>query len=178
MKNQRYLFYCGRKDILNQGSGTLEQDYILKIWTPKIYQIAPKGLGRRAFFGWGILHYLRVFRRQDYRVFLIYYKNREIIHYSVVQPKHFKTPFMGENDLQIGPVGTDENHRQKGLASYTINKIINFYKGQNVKFWYITREENEPSRQLIESAGFAKCGGGIKKKRFIFRFLDIFILSK
>lgn len=85
---------------------------------------------------------------------------------------------MAENDLQIGPVGTYKNHQRKGLASYTINKIINFYKGQDIKFWYITREENEPSRQLIEGVGFEKCGEGIKKKRFISGLLDIFILSK
>ena len=175
---QKYIFYCGKSDNINLTNLNLEENYSFSVWKPKLYQITPKGLFFPSLFAWWFFHFLRIFSNSNYRIFLIYYKDEKVVHYSVVQPKHFKTPFMEENDLQIGPVGTDENHRQKGLASYTINKIINFYKGQNVKFWYITREENEPSRQLIESAGFAKCGGGIKKKRFIFGFLDIFILSK
>ncbi len=175
---QKYIFYCGKSDNINPVDINLEKDYSFSVWKPKLYQMTPKGLFFSSLCVWWFFHFLRIFSNSNYRVFLIYYKNKKVAHYSVVQPKHFKTPFMEENDLQIGPVGTDENHRRKGLASYTINKIINFYKGQNIKFFYITRKENEPSKQFIESVGFKKCGEGIKKKRFIFGLLDIFILSK
>jgi len=176
---QKYIFYCGKSDNINSANFNLGEDYNFSVWKPKLYQMAPKGLFFSSLFAWWFFHFLRIFSNSNYHIFLIYYKNIKIIHYSVVQPKHFKTSFMEENDLQIGPVGTDENHRQKGLASYAIKKIIDFYKGQNInKFWYITRKENEASVQLIESLGFTRCGEGIKKKRFILGLLDVFILSK
>jgi ribosomal protein S18 acetylase RimI-like enzyme len=175
---QKYIFYCGESDNINLSNINLEKDYSFSIWKPKFYQITPKGLFFPSLCAWWFFHFLRIFSNYNYRIFLIYYKNKKAVHYSVVQPKHFKTPFMGENDLQIGPVGTNENHRRKGLASYVINKIINFYKGQDIKFWYLTREENEPSRRLIENLGFKECGEGIKKKIFIGGLFDTYIIKK
>lgn len=69
---------------------------------------------------------------------------------------------MEKNDLQIGPIGTSEEHRRKGLSTFAIQKIIEFYKKQNVRFWYVAREENTISRQCIEQFGFNVYGEGTK----------------
>ena len=84
---------------------------------------------------------------------------------------------MKNDDLQIGPIWTQENHRGKGIASYAIQKILEAYKKQNRRFWYIVREENSISRQFIERFGFTAYGKGIKKKRFGLGVMGSFIIE-
>lgn len=178
MEQQKYIFYYRKQDILKPAEVFLENNYTFKIWKPKIHKIYPRGLFFIALIAWWIFYFLRLFKNSEYRIFLIYYKDNKVVHYSVISAKYFRTPFMENNDLQIGPVGTDENHRRKGLAIFTIQKIFEFYKDKNLKFWYVTRKENEPSIQLIEKAGFIKYGEGVKKKRFVGGLFDTFIIEK
>ena len=98
-------------------------------------------------------------------------------HYSLVLPKYFRTPFMGNNDLQIGPVGTIEKHQRKGLAIFAITKILEFYKDKDINFWYIFRKENEPSKRLIEKVGLTKHGEGIRFKESGFDLFSPFIIK-
>ena len=140
--------------------------------------MTPKNLFYSSFFAWAIFYFLKIFYRPEYKIFLIYYKKKEIASYCAVLPKYFKTPFMENNDLQIGPIGTRENHQRKGIALYLISKIIESYKDKKINFWYVARKENEPSIKLIEKIGFTKYGEGTKKKRFIGGFLDTFVIDK
>lgn len=174
MEKQKYIFYCGESNKAILPSNNLDKDYVFKIWRPKIYRIAPKGSDKEMFFWcfvWWIFHYLRVFKNSNYSIFIIYSNiTKEIAHYSVVMPRYFRSSFMGKDDLQIGPIGTSEKHRRKGLASYGIEKIIEFYRNKNIRFWYLVREENIPSRKCIENFGFTIYGEGTKVgklKRYI-----------
>jgi len=169
---QKYIFYVGHIDLVNVVNEELDKNYSLKIWKPKIYKIAPKGLFSVPFFAYWICHYLKLFSNSFYSIYLIYYKN-EIAHYSVILPKFFKTPFMESNDLQIGPIGTKKEHRRKGLANYAIQEIIESYKDQNQKFWYLTRKENVISGKVIEKFGFRAYGEGNRKGK-----LGIFNIEK
>ena len=180
MKNQKYIYYRGKSNgvLVDFKSLILDKDYSFEIWIPKLYQMTPKGLFIKVFFVWSIFHFLGIFKRPEYKIFLIYHKEREIVGYCAVLPKYFKTPFMGNNDLQVGPVGTKENHRRKGLAFYLISKIIEFYKNENITLWYVTRQENEPSARLIENVGFEKHGEGSKHKNFIGGLFDRFFIDK
>jgi predicted GNAT family acetyltransferase len=69
---------------------------------------------------------------------------------------------MGKNDVSIGPVDTNKDHRRKGLSSYAIRKIIETYERQNTQFWYYMRDENEISKRVIEKFGFTAWGEGIR----------------
>jgi len=169
---QKYIFYKGHANTMNVVNKKLDKNYYFKIWKPKIYKIAPRGLFSIIFFIYWICHYLKLFRNSFYSIYLIYYKN-EIVHYSVVLPKFFKTPFMKKNDLQIGPIGTKKEHRRKGLAAYAIQEIIKSYKNPNKKIWYLTRKENIISGQVIEKFGFKAYGEGFRKGR-----LGIFNIKK
>lgn len=161
--SQKYIFYiCSQSHTVS--SPDLPSGYQLKIWRPSIFELIPKGLPKFPFILWSIMHYLKLFSNSNYNIFLIYYNN-VIIHYSGVLPKHFKYPFMDENDIQIGPCWTHTEHRRKGIASYALRKIVETYKKPGCKFWYITREENIPSKEFIESLGFLKYGIGFKKSR-------------
>jgi ribosomal protein S18 acetylase RimI-like enzyme len=178
MKKQKYIYYCGNYDRLSSKSLILEKGYRLEVWSPKIHRLTPKNLFFKPIIVWWLFYYFKIFKSCDYKIFIIYFGNKEIAHYSVVLPKHFKTPFMEKNDLQIGPIGTNENHRRKGLASYAINRILEFYKEKKCNFWYITREENEASRKFVEGAGFTKYGEGTKIKKIGFGLFDTFVLEK
>jgi len=162
---QKYIFYAGESNNTKSIDRSLGNNYSFKIWRPKLYKIAPKGLLKFSFFVYWLFHCFRIFNTNFYSIFLIYHKN-EIAHYSVVLPKFFKTPFMETNDLQIGPIGTKKDHRKKGLASYSIQKIIKLYENKNKKFWYITRKENIISGKVIKKFGFSAYGEGIKKGKF------------
>ena len=178
MKKQKYIYYCGNYDGLRLKNLNLESDYHLEVWSPEIYRLMPRNLFFKPIIIWWLFYYFKIFKNRDYKIFLIYFRNKEVAHYSVVLPKHFKTPFMEENDLQIGPIGTNESHRRRGLAHYAINKILESYKGQKRNFWYITREENETSRKFVEGVGFTKYGEGTKIKKIGFGLLDTFALEK
>lgn len=175
MKQQKYIFYINYSGKIPE-KPELPEGYYLKIWRPSVFELSPKGLPRLPFIIWSIMHYLKLFRNSNYRIFLVYY-DKKIAHYSVVLPKHFKYPFMDDNDLQIGPVGTDINHRRKGLASYTVGKIIETYKNPECKFWYLTRDNNIPSKAFIESLGFLKYGEGFRGSGFGVGILGRFYLK-
>jgi len=176
--SQKYIYYRGESKNIILINKNLDKDYTFGIWKPKIYEMWPRGLFFTALVAWWFFYFFRIFNNSEYRIFLIYYRDKKVAHYSVVLPKHFRTPFMENDDLQVGPVGTDKNHQRRGLAFFTIQKIIEFYKDKNIKFWYVTREGNEPSIRLIEKAGFVKYGEGIKKKRFIGGLFNNFIIEK
>lgn len=158
---QKYIFYHGNSDNIKLIDTSLPVGYTFLHWKPALNRIIPKGLFRRTFIYCWIFHILRLFRSSKYSVFLIYY-DQEIVHCSVVIPAFFKYPFMGKNDVSIGPVDTNKDHRRKGLSSYAIRKIIETYERQNTQFWYYMRDENEISKRVIEKFGFTAWGEGIR----------------
>ena len=170
MENKKYIFYLGEPQKIILSDENLDNNYNLSIWRPKVYKIAPKGAARPFVllcFIWWIFHYFRIFANSNYCIFVIYHiKTGKMAHYSVVSPRYFRTSFMGKNDIQIGPIGTDDVHRRKGLANYAIQKIIEFYRNKDINFWYLAREENIASRKCIENFGFIMYGEGIKKGLF------------
>lgn len=165
----KYIFYLGTSENIILNKKDLDKDYRLLIWRPGLFKISPRGSNRRfrlICLVWWLFHYFRIFSSSNYGIFVIYHnKTQEMAHYSVVSPKYFRNPFMDKNDIQIGPIGTGENHRRKGLANFAIEKIIEFYKNENIRFWYLVREENEPSIKCIENFGFTKYGEGRKMGR-------------
>ncbi len=139
--------------------------YSIYLWKPKLDQIFPSGLSEKKFAVWWLMHQLRIFPNRDYGVLLIFDGNR-LIHRSCIFPRYLRFPFMGNDDLQIGDIFTDEKYRGKGIAAYAIQKIVELYKIDNRKFWYIVEENNESSIRVIEKVGFNKIGCGERRKKF------------
>lgn len=175
-KIQKYIFYIKQSEDMNHNIIDLSKDYSLKIWRPTIWELRPNGLFKREFLFWSIFHYLKLFSNSNYSIFIVYY-GKEIVHYTVVLPKHYKFNFMAEDDLQIGPVWTHTEHRRKGIASFVIQKILEFYKKQDRRFWYVVREEHNVSRGFIEKASFTIYGKGIKKIRLGIEQTGSFIIK-
>ena len=171
-----YLFYestgISCKPIIHQ------MPYSIYLWKPKLDQIIPPGLSEKKFAVWWLMHQLRIFPNRDYGVLLIFNGNN-LIHRSCIFPRYFRFPFMGNNDLQIGDIFTDEKYRGKGIAAYAIQKIVELCKMDNRKFWYIVEENNESSIRVIEKVGFNKIGCGERRKKFGLKLFGSFeILTK
>jgi RimJ/RimL family protein N-acetyltransferase len=73
---------------------------------------------------------------------------------------------MSADDLQVGNTWTDPAHRNRGIATFAIQKILELQKKPLRDFWYVVEENNIPSIRVIENAGFTKVGEGIRTKRF------------
>lgn len=149
---KKYFFYLGRVNNIVPVNTSLAQYYSFEIWKPGIFRMNPGGGIRIKVFLFWWLRWL--FNLSDYSVFKVYYDGK-VIHRTLILPKYFKSPFMKKDDLQIYGVWTDGSHRGKGIASFAIKKIIELYKNEGRRFWYVVREENVVSRRLIEKFGFA-----------------------
>jgi len=172
-----YMFYVARPHDEGHAETSLDQQYLVEVWKPTLQRPVPKFSAKAPFFAWSALKLLKLFGSAHYVVFFVKH-GEEVVHYSVVLPKYFRTPFMGKNDLQIGPCWTHNEHRRKGIASYVIHEILESYKEPNRRFWYIVREGNIPSRRLVEKAGFILYGKGIRKRRLGMRALGAFTIEK
>ena len=155
---------------------TIESGYSFKQWKPSILKIFPKGLKIFPFVVWWIMHHTGFFSNNEYTIFIIYYK-KKIVHRSCVFPSFFRFPFMKKKDLQIGDIWTHPDCRGKGLASFTLNKIIRKYKDRYF-LWYLTTKDNFASIKLAKSVGFEKYGEGSKVGRFGLKILGYYKINR
>lgn len=175
--NPLYFFYRGTAGFLPEETHELEEGYWLEMWEPGPLCFKPRHLFFMPMLAWWAFRYFGVFWRSGYRIFIIYGPDGDVAHYSVVLPAHFKTPFMDPDDLQIGPVGTNDRHRRRGLASAAIREILSQFRDRKGAFWYIVRADNEVSQRVIEKIGFERVGEGVKKKRPGLGFFDTFVVT-
>jgi RimJ/RimL family protein N-acetyltransferase len=160
-----YLFYCSEILENKSVSQPVDRYYLSKVWKPSVVEVIPPGVPFIPFAVWWSMHSLHIFTNRDYSLFLIY-DNELIIHRSVITPRYFRFPFMGQDDLQIGDTWTAPEYRGKGLATFAIQRILEFHKKLGRKFWYVVEESNSPSIRVVEKAGFKRIGEGERSKRF------------
>ena len=164
------MYYClyykdsRQSDLLDSPEDILSPIYRLEIWKPGFFRPLPRGLSLKVVFFWSLAHLTKFFSKLSFAIFTVYYQDIPV-HSTFVSCKSFKFPFMGNNDLQIGPCDTVKAHRRKGIASYVINRILNDYEEEGRRFWWIVREENQFSRNFIEGMGFVFSKKAVKKSR-------------
>jgi len=164
----------------------LPQGCTIKILEPKIYRILPKGIMTlphkwsmilNCFFYW-VMRHPKLVSKFFYSIFIVY-SGRKMVHYSVVSSRYFRYPFMGENDIQIGPCWTNNEYRGRGIHYFVIQTILGTYQDKgDFNFWYITREDNIASQRSIEKSIFLENGRGVRIKKFGLRILGAFIMEK
>ena len=155
---------------------SIDNDYSFKQWQPSFIKLFPKGLNIFPFIIWWIMHHTGFFCNDEYSILLIYHKNK-IVHRSCIFPAFFRFPFIKKKDLQIGDIWTHPNFRGKGLATYTLNKIVMDYK-ESYFLWYLTTKDNIASIKLAKSVGFEKHGEGAKMCRFRLKMLGYYKIIK
>lgn len=98
-----------------------------------------------------------------YRIYYLL-DNDRVVHTSYLVPKCSKFPFMGKNDLEIGPCFTEEQYRRKGGYAYMLERITTSAEYENAHFYMIVRDTNLPSVKGIEKSGFERCGTIVRTK--------------
>jgi len=140
------------------------------LWRPSPTRLVPvPGAGARTLVWW-LFHYGRVFTNRDYCVLLVR-EGDKFVHRAIVSPRYFRFPFMARDDLQVGDVWTAPSQRGRGIASSALRHIIAFLAKPGRRFWYVTTEDNLPSRRAAEKAGFRCVAEGTREPRLGFRIL-------
>ncbi len=166
-------FYCLDSETAETHCLTLGNQYTYTIWHPSPGKVVPHGVPLFPFGVWWLMHYLHLFRNRDYGIFVVYNGDR-VVHRSGIFPGYFRFPFMRENDLQIGDVWTDPEHRGKGMAASAVQQILQECRKPGRRFWYITEESNLFSVRIVQRAGFTKVGKGRRRARLGLRVLGLY----
>lgn len=136
-------------------------------WQPSLFRLKPKG-SQWALSWWWFYHFTKVLRNKpSYTIFLVY-KDKAVAHHSVASVKCFKFPFMEEEDIHIGPIWTDPEHRGEGLAKSTVASLVEFLAKGNRGFWAMVDMENTAEITVFEKLGFVDLGVVKRNKRFLF----------
>ena len=88
------------------------------------------------------------------KIYLIRDEKGEVIHSSYVIPKCMKFPFMGEQDIEIGPCATRPDYRGVGLYPYVLAEIIKNESQKHGKVFMIVDDKNVASIRGIEKVSF------------------------
>jgi len=100
-------------------------------------------------------------------------KDNDIIHYTHILTKFFKLPFLGVNDLEIGPSWTKKSYRGKGIFPSVIHYVIQYFKEQGRDFYIFSHIDNLASQKAIKKSGFYLWAKGHKTD-----FLGIYKVEK
>jgi len=165
--------------------GTPQKEWVAKlpdacrweVWRPSKLSLYPariKGIRRKLDFisVWLVDYLLKPPTENGCSAWLVF-DGREVIHHSVVTMKSFKYPFMGEDDLQVGMIFTQDHFRRSGLALCTINEILKRYEKPGRRVWYVTQRRNIASRALAEKLGFSEHSGAIRKRILFWGRYDV-----
>jgi len=133
-----------------------------ELWCPRWNQALPQGMTNPALRVWWLMHMTRAFANRDYAI-LVVREAATVVHRSFVFPGYFRFPFQARQDLQVGDTWTAESHRGRGLALHALRSILRLAQGPaGRQLWYITEARNHPSVRVVEKAGFALVGRGVR----------------
>jgi RimJ/RimL family protein N-acetyltransferase len=176
-----YLFYKLEPEAEPTVTATpLHKPYETVVWKPTILSVCPRGLPNRrtriAFALWWAMYLFT--RRSKRHLFLVVYDGNTAVHYTGLMPRCVKFPFMGADDLQVGPAWTHDDHRRKGLLTHALGSLLTAHRKPNRSFWWVCRRENAASCAAIERAGFTLSGLGGKERRLPIPFITRFMITK
>lgn len=170
-------WYCQPGAYLPAGR-SLPARYRLEIWQPKRFHLFPNGMVSvcpiSALLGWRLHEWLTV-PVLPYRIYAVY-AGDEVVHYSVVQPRSPRFPFLMDNEVEIGPVWTAQEHRRKGLQGVTLDRIVHDLEYLIQGLWWICVVDNVPSNTAVERRGFRAVASATRTARFGSQLLGKFNL--
>ena len=171
-----FLVYCCEAVHESRAEIGLPSAYSWRLWAPHHGGIAPVGLRLLPFGIWTAMHHLRVFANSEYSVLVVYHDGR-LVHRSGVFPRYVRFPFMAMEDLQIGNVWTDPEHRNRGIASFALWQLVSAKARRGRLIWYVVEAGNEQSVRTVEKSGFVLAGTGARTKRLGLSVLGQFVME-
>ena len=132
----------------------LTEGYQMTIWRPTLTQISPPDLpGARSTFFW-FLDKLSASRAVGMFMILVHGPKGDVACWCRAMPRFFRFPLLGQNDVLLHDIWTDENHRGKGLASFTLGTFCEVTAAPGRTQWALISKDNTPSLGLFEKFGF------------------------
>ena len=129
-------------------------------WAPVLNSCIPPGKDKK-YLVYTAFHYTRIFRNRDYGWFAIGAENIKATMLCV--PAHFRWPFMAARDIQFTYVMVNAGERGKGWGAKLLQAGMSALARPGRAFWYVTDEENIPSRKLAERTGFEFAGTALNR---------------
>jgi hypothetical protein len=123
------------------------EDMTIEVYEPSIFRISPDKSGWIRKKLWFLI------TLGNYKVIYIK-KGANLVHYSYIIPRNFRFPFMGKEDLQIGPCFTYPGYRNLGIYSRVLRLIPYLFGEAGTIFWIYTSQTNIISQKAIEKSGF------------------------
>lgn len=155
-------------EIPDSSNCDLSEINIIK-WRPSFTRVIPPNSPIAYFYFW-LMHYLKIFKNDNYCAYVIYDKNKPVSSLVCV-PSLYRWSFMKSRDIQIKNVFTVGEYRGKGYAFLLVNHAISDIGIYKKSFWYMTNEENIPSQNLCKKIGFKYMGlyGRRRSKSFFLK---------
>ncbi len=140
--------------------------YSIEIFSPTLFQLKKHSAKIWIYIFWFI------FTKGQYKIIYVK-KDDKLIHYSHTLPKFFKFPFMGSEDLEVGPSWTDEKYRGKGIFPAVIGYTVQLFKKEKCTFYILVHKDNSSSQKAVLKSGFNKWRDGYKTEKLgIYRIKD------
>jgi RimJ/RimL family protein N-acetyltransferase len=151
-------------------------DVTVTVWRPAWTSVPPAPIRAPVTWVWWLFHLLRVFRSRAFGVVIVTRAGR-LLHRSTVFPPFFRFPFMGARDVQVGDTWTADEARGRGLAGLALRAAVSVTPaGGDV--WYVVHESNAASIRVVEKAGFALVGHGVRRARFGLPLLGFYEITR
>jgi RimJ/RimL family protein N-acetyltransferase len=160
-----HLFYRRDGSTPPTSAFALPDGYVAQWWSPFSRRPFSAALGP----SWKYLVWRAIYRRHALRAHFggvtVSAPGGELVHCSIVFPKYFRFPFMGETDLQVGNLWTAQTERGRGIATYAVQEAIRRTHHQHLNLWYVAPDDNQPSIRVATKNGFLNYGIGRRRKR-------------
>ena len=132
---------------------TFLNTYRVEIWRPGLTRLSPPGFPKKYILFW-FAHYLGIFKNKNYSVIFVYDKdNGALVSSTLLVPKYFKWPFMGDKDLQYSYSITKPAYRGKGINTYVKQYARVLYPDPEIAFWGLVNPQNISSIKVLEKTG-------------------------
>lgn len=163
----KYLLFKKQKEC--KRINPIDESYVVKVFTPHLGRLFMEEEKKDPHILLFRL-YISVLTRNKTKIYTIQ-DGEVILHMSYVIPPNYKYPFLGRDDLAIGPCNTVPSARGKGLYPWMLEYIINDNKTKN--FYMFIREENSASIKGVLKAGFVRSDGYIEGVGVLNRFIKV-----
>ena len=144
----------------------LPEGFSANWWRVRWNSIKPPGHPMHVKFLLSWLLYIVRGQRRTFSVLTIRDARGKVVHASMLFPGWFKSPFMGDTDIEIGRVYTEPRSRDLGLAKYGVQECLRHASSAGGWCWYVVRPENGASIRVAEANEFARFGFANKRPWF------------
>ncbi|TAK42800.1 MAG: GNAT family N-acetyltransferase [Betaproteobacteria bacterium] len=135
-------------------------------WSPTLLAAAPVELVHdRNGFRKNWLYHLPAILFRPSKTYAVYMLLRDEMPLCqcILTPASKRFAFMQPDDWQIGLVYTAPEYRGQGIGRIMVEEILR-ERGESGSYWWLTEDENVPSRRLAESTLFVHVGEAVRRR--------------